>query len=444
MPRLSLIAVLAVAAASLGGAYVYNHDDAPQSYLTAPVQRGTITTIVRATGSVHAVVTVDVSSQLSGRMAEVAVDFNDHVKAGQIIARLDPELYAARVNEAKASLSVAKATAQLQKAALQKANVALETAQTARKVAEAQLAAAKPRQDEAERDYERNLRLSRAAAVSEREFNQARATRDAGVANLQGLEQQVTMKAEAIEIARAELLMAEANVTNAQAVVEQKQAALAQATVDLQRTEIRSPIDGIVIKRELNPGQTVSVTLEAKMLFQIAKDLREMEVRGKIDEADVGRLKPGQTATFTVDAFPDRTFTGRVLQIRKAPEVVQNVVTYTAVVSAPNPDLALLPGMTANLRIAVSDTGEVLKIPNQALRFRPAGAAPVRAAATREATVWVLGSENKPTPVSITTGASDSAGTEMLAGPLSAGQQVIIGIAAPEKTTRLLGLRVGF
>jgi HlyD family secretion protein len=283
-------------------------------------------------------------------------------------------------------------------------------------------------------------------AISDRELTQARTAREAGAAGLTALEDQIKMKAEGIDMARAELSMAEANVVNADAVVEQKRAALEQANVDLGRTEIRSPIDGIVIKREVNPGQTVAVNLEARMLFQIAKDLREMEVRGRIDEADVGRLQPGQTATFTVDAFPDRTFTGKVLQIRKAPEVVQNVVTYAAIVSAPNPELVLMPGMTANLRIVVSDSGDVLKIPNQALRFRPSQAPPPAAAAkgTHEATVWVLDNANQPSAVKITTGASDSAGTQVLSGALTEGQKVVIGLAAPDKPAQKLGLRLGF
>ena len=158
--------------------------------------------------------------------------------------------------------------------------------------------------------------------------------------------------------------MAVANLENAEAVIEQKQAAVDQAELDLKRTVVRSPIDGVIVKRDVNPGQTIAVSLEAMTLFKIANNLDSMEVHGKIDEADIGKLKAGQSARFTVDAYPDRTFTGKVLQIRKASEVVQNVVTYTAVISAPNPELLLLPGMTAELRILVSDTGDVLKIPN--------------------------------------------------------------------------------
>jgi HlyD family secretion protein len=260
------------------------------------------------------------------------------------------------------------------------------------------------------------------------------------------------MKTQAIEIADAELSMAGANVQNAEAVVEQRQAALEQAELDLARTVIRAPIDGVIIKRDVNPGQTVAVTLEAKTLFKIAQDLREMEVRGKIDEADVGRLQVGQMTRFTVDAYPDRVFTGRVLQIRKSPEVVQNVVTYTAIVSAPNPDLLLLPGMTAVLRIIISDTGDILKIPNQALRFHPAGSgrlAESNQAAPGSSTagsgrVWVVGNGGAPAPLDVSLGASDENSTQVLGGALQEGQQLVVGVATPQSRVTTLGLRLGF
>ena len=258
------------------------------------------------------------------------------------------------------------------------------------------------------------------------------------------------MKAEAIAIAEAEKHMAEANLENAEAVVEQRQAAVDQAEVDLDRTVLRAPIDGIIIKRDVNPGQTVAVSLEAKTLFKIANDLREMEVHGKIDEADVGQLKVGQTAQFTVDAYPDRTFSGQVLQIRKSPEVVQNVVTYTTIVSAPNPDLLLLPGMTAQLRIVVSDTRGILKIPSQALRFRPNDASPPtdhQSANQRfqaSATVWLVGNDGRPKPVTVKLGVTDDNSAELLEGALAEGQQVIIGIANSQKQRGYFGLRLGF
>jgi len=436
----------------VGLGYTYSQETSVPTFLTAAVERGSISTLVKASGSVEAVVSVDVSSQLSGRIAEVFVNFNDTIKAGQPIAQIDQEIFAARVNEAKAALRVARATAQVEKAALERATVAVTNAQTAKKLAEAQSAANKARQDEVERDLLRKLELARTGSGTERDLSQVRALRDAGAADLRASLEQIQMKEEAIAIAKAEKYMAEANLENAQAVVEQRQAALDQAGLDLDRTVLRAPIDGIIIKRDVNPGQTVAVSLEAKTLFKIANDLREMEVHGKIDEADVGQLKPGQATQFTVDAYPDRTFSGQVLQIRKAPEVVQNVVTYTTIVSAPNPDFLLLPGMTAQLRIVVSDTGEILKVPSQALRFRPNGASAASghqsanqaASSKASATVWLVGDDGRPNPVAVRLGASDDNSAALLEGALTKGQQVIIGIANSQKQRGYFGVRLGF
>ena len=365
------VTTLLLSAMGVGLGYAYNQDSEAPSFLTARVERGTISTLVKATGSVDAEITVDVSSQLSGRMAEVFVNFNDVVKAGQPLAQLDQESFLIAVKEAKAALQVATATAHVQQAAVERAKLAIVNARNDETLAEALVASAQAKQDEAQREFERKAQLAKTGTVAERDLSQARALRDTGAADLRAAIEQVKMKTEAIEIAEADLRMAEANLENAQAVIEQKQAAVDQAELDLKRTVVRSPIDGVIVKRDVNPGQTIAVALEAKTLFKIANNLDSMEVHGKIDEADIGKLKAGQSARFTVDAYPDRTFTGKVLQIRKASEVVQNVVTYTAVISAPNPELLLLPGMTAELRILVSDTGDILKIPNQALRFRP-------------------------------------------------------------------------
>jgi HlyD family secretion protein len=444
--RVALVAV-PLCALAVGLGYSYSQDSSAPAFLTAPVERGSISNFVKASGTVEAVVSVDVSSQLSGRIAEVFVDFNDSVKAGQPIAQVDQEIFAARVNEAKAALSVARATAEVQKAALERASVAVANARTARKLAEAQSSATKAKQDEAEKEFQRKAELVRMGAGADRDLGQARAARDAGAADLRASLDQIQMKTEAIAIAEAEERMARANVQNAQAVVEQQQAALDQARLDLDRTVLRAPIDGIIIKRDVNPGQTVAVTLEAKTLFKIANDLRDMKVHGKIDEADVGQLKVGQAAQFTVDAYPDRTFSGRVTQIRKAPEVVQNVVTYTAIISAPNPDLLLLPGMTAQLRVAVSDAADVLKIPGQALRFRPKDAKPdakPASALQNGNTVWLLGEDGRPSPVAVKLGASDDTGSALSEGPLAEGQQLIIGIANSQNPRSYFGIRLGF
>lgn len=449
--RFGVVATL-LCALVVGLGYSYSQESSVSTFLTAPIERGSISNLVKASGTVEAVVSVDVSSQLSGRIAAVFVNFNDSVTAGQPIAQIDQDIFAARVTEAKAGLSVAIATARVQSAGLERARVAVANAETAKKLAEAQSSSNKARQDEADREFQRKLELARTGSVAERDLGQARAARDAGAADLRASVEQIQMKAEAIAIAEAEMRMAEANVQNAQAVVEQRQAALDQARLDLDRTVLRAPIDGTIIKRDVNPGQTVAVSLEAKTLFTIANDLREMEVHGKIDEADIGQLKTGQVAQFTVDAHPDRIFSGRVKQIRKSPDIVQNVVTYTAIISAPNPDLLLLPGMTAQLRITVSDTEDILKIPSQALRFRPKNAGPAPGppggsqgiSPNASATVWLVGERGQPHPVAVTTGASDDTGAALLEGALSEGQQVIIGVATSQNQGGYFGIRLGF
>src|SRR6516162_1608200 len=265
-------AIFLLCALLAGYTYIVRASTGP-SFITATIERGVISTAVKATGTIDPVIMVEVSSQLSGRIASVRVNFNDHVKAGQTIAQLDPEMYAAHVNEAKAILRVAQANAQFQKAALQRAKISLDNARTALSRDEDQLAAAQAKQDEAERDYQRYKTLSSTGSVSNRDFTQTRAQRDAGAADLRALQKQLKMKAQAIAMAEAELSMGEANLQNAEAVVAEKQAGVEQAELDLERTSVRAPIDGVIIKRDVNPGQTVAVSLEAKTLFKIANDL---------------------------------------------------------------------------------------------------------------------------------------------------------------------------
>jgi HlyD family secretion protein len=441
--RMSVVTALGVLAI-IGTGFASYGNKSRQAYITAPVERGSVSTVVKATGIVNPVLMVDVGSQLSGQISGVFVNFNDPVKAGQVIARVDPQSYIAMVTEAKAALSIAAAAAQQQGAALQRAKVAVETARTAEHVAEADLAAIEVKQDEAERDYQRNLGLSKTSAISDRDFTQSRAIRNAGLANIRSLQAQLKMKSEAIQIAEADLAIAEANFASAEAVVEQKRASLEQAEVNLQWTEIRAPIDGVVIKRIVNPGQTVAVSLESKTLFKIANDLRVMEVHGRIDEADIGQVKVGQIATFTVDAYPNKAFSGRVLQVRKSPEVSQSVVTYIAVISASNPDYLLFPGMTARLSVAIEETGDALRIPNTALRFRPPAEAssikPPQGLAPGSAIVWVAREPDRATPVSVVVGKNDDSDTQLISGDLHEGEAVIVGTVAPNERHGLFGL----
>jgi HlyD family secretion protein len=260
---------------------------------------------------------VQVGSQVSGQIKELFVDFNSPVKQGMLIARIDPETFEYRVRQAEADLEAARSGAG-------RAEVA---------------------QINAERDLKRTKELVARSFVSPAELDRAQSTYD----------------------------LAAAELKTARAVVQQRNAALASAKVDLSRTEIRAPVDGVVIKRTVDVGQTVAASLQAPELFVIAKDLRDMQVETSIDEADVGRIRVGQRASFTVDAFPGRPFAGDVKSVRKAALNVQNVVTYIAIISANNERGELLPGMTANVRITTDSRESVLKVANSALRFRPPG-----------------------------------------------------------------------
>ncbi len=426
---------------------VYGLGPASPGYITAPIERGVIASIVRATGRVEAIGSVDVSSQLSGRIERVFVSFNDPVKAGEPLAELDRGIFIAHLNETEAAVKVAKAKVQIQRATVERARLAVAKAATDRQLAQNQSAGFQARQGEAERELQRKLALARTGSAPERELSQARAASETAVAEARAALDQVALKAQTAGMVEVEVRMAEADLANAEATVEQQEAARDQAHLDLERSVLRAPIDGVVIKRDVNPGQTVAVTLEAKTLFTIANDLSRMEVHGKIDEADIGKLQSGQTVHFTVDAFPDRDFSGEVLQVRKAPETTQNVVTYAAIVSALNPDLVLYPGMTATLRVTVNRTGEVLKVPTQALHFRPPGPAePLAAAtaATSSGTIWLLGQDGRPTRLAVGSGLSDETSTEVRATSLNEGQRAIVGIADTPSSSGFFGLRLAF
>jgi len=418
---LSIISAVILVSAAFG-VYRYTSSKGDETaYRFGKVELGPITAAVAATGTLNPVVSVLVGSQVSGQIKELFVDFNSVVKKNQVIARIDPESFELKVRQAMADLEATRATV-----LTQMAGVGAQRAEVSR--SEVSLADVK-------RDYERKQMLVEKGFVSA-------ADRDKALAVYNGAQEQV-------KTARAQLAVAEAQAKNAEAVVKQRESQLAQARVDLDRTIIRAPVDGVVIKRSVDAGQTVAASLQAPELFQIAQNLREMQVEASIDEADVGRTKVDQNATFTVDSFPGRTFSGKLMQVRKAALVVQNVVTYIVVISAANPELQLLPGMTANVRITTDQRDNVLKLPNAALRFRPAGfseagapgttggAAPAAAAAAGRASgtgagrgrVFVLDNNGQPRMVSVRTGLSDGSMTEMVAGELKQGDQVIAGTA---------------
>ena len=341
-----VLAVLAVAAA--GYAWLGRGGESQPRYRTAKVERGPIVAVVAASGTLNAVTTVQVGSQVSGQIKEILADFNSAVKKEQVIARIDPSSFALRVSQARADVEAARSAVAVQRSAL--------AAQ------QAELARLRVTLLDAERDYRRKKALVEKNFISSAERDKAKTLYDA--------------TREQLRAAQAQTKVNEAQIDAALAAVKQREALLDQAEVDLEKTIIRAPVDGTVILRNVDAGQTVAASLQAPVLFTIARDLNDMQVEAAIDEADVGRLRVGQRSSFTVDAFPRRSFEGEIRQIRKSPQNVQNVISYTVVISAANPDLALLPGMTANVRIEVARRDDALKVANAALRFEPPGAAP--------------------------------------------------------------------
>jgi HlyD family secretion protein len=350
---------------------------------------------VSASGPVRALVTVEVGSQLSGQVSALHADFNSIVRRDEVIAEIDPKTFEARVAQANADLAVAQATVTVQEATIEKAKAVLLRVQ---------------------REVVRQRSLSSKGFATESAL-------DVAETDVSG--------------ARADLLVAQAQLENAKATVEQRKAALAQAQIDLDRTKIRSPVDGIVIDRRIDIGQTVAASLQSPTLFLIAEDLSRIRIEAQVDEADIGNVKTGDPVTFTVDAYPDRSMSARVEQVRVAATEVQNVVTYTVIIEATNPDLELLPGMTANVEIVHGERENVLRVPNDALRFRPpqetaasSGApgngAKGTAGSGTAANVWVPGPSGVPQPRKLRVGLSDDLFTEVLAGPLAEQEPVIV------------------
>jgi HlyD family secretion protein len=377
-PVLWVVITMTLGALAAGGlAYRRSHQAPDPRYLTAPVERGRLVARVTATGTLSALVTVQVGSQVSGRIAQINVDFNSPVKKGQVIAKIDSQLFLAAVEQARA-------------------NVAAQTAQVAQ-------ARANSRNAELVRRRDRELIAKRLIAQAD------------------------------LDTAEAQADAAQASIAVQEGQLEQAKATLHQATVNLNYTTIVSPTDGVVISRNVDVGQTVAASLQAPTLFTIAEDLRQMQVDTNVAESDVGKLRTDMTATFSVDAFPSERFTGTVKQVRNAPQTVQNVVTYDAVIAVDNSALKLRPGMTANVTFVYAEKHDVVRVPNAALRFRPPSDIAPRAAKPNgrsrgndsERTVYVLDGGGQPAPRAIVTGVSDGVLTEVVSGPLQPGEQVV-------------------
>lgn len=341
-------------------------------YKAALVDRGPITAVVTATGTVNPVISVQVGSQVSGKIAKLFADFNSVVKKGQILAQIDPQPFQARVSQARAALKSAKGN--LDKAK----NMAVQR----------------------KRERDRMVRLRRQGFVSQAD----------------------------VDLAETNHRDAEAHVEVMQAQLDQAEATLSAAELDLGYTTIYSPVNGIVVSRNVDVGQTVAASFQTPTLFVIAQDLTRMQVNTNVSESDIGGVAEGKQANFRVDAYPKHFFEGTVTQVRNAPISIQNVVTYDVVIEVDNRDLKLKPGMTANVTIVTAKKDDPLRVPHGVLRFRMPDV-PIDKKTTR---IWVLDRQNKPHQVDVTTGISDSLFTEITEGALKEGDRVIIGIEAPE------------
>jgi HlyD family secretion protein len=448
-----VLAVLLILAAGVvvGAVYLRGVNDG-QPFKTVAVSRGPLVAAISATGTLNAVITVQVGSQVSGQIKELHADFNSRVRKGQVIARIDPDLFQAQVNQARAQVDAARAAVLNQRAALAKGRADVENSRAALAGAHAQSVKAEVAVIDAERSLGRQQELRRRELIAQADLDAAQVARDSAVAQRDATRAQERAQAAMVDSAIAQQDVAQAQLEAAQAQVTQAGAALEQAALNLEHTVIRAPVDGVVVSRNVDIGQTVAASLQAPTLFLIAQDLAKMQVDTNVDEADVGRVRVSQPVTFTVDSFPGETFAGEVIQVRAAPQVLQNVVTYDVVVSAPNPDLKLLPGMTANVRIVTDRRESVLKVPNPALRFRPSGSGGDRGSTGLRAQqaprsmvprsgssasgglpgeVWVLGPDRRPQPVAVRLGTSDGTFTEILEGELREGQPVIVGESLP-------------
>jgi HlyD family secretion protein len=373
MKKKIIIGIVIIAIILAGGSLflLKNKENGPK-FKMDKMTKGDIKATVTATGTMNAVVTVLVGTQVSGTIKILYVDFNTPVKKGQILAQIDPATFQAQVEQAQANLLLAKAN-------VEKADAALV---------------------DAKRTMERNKVLFARNFI-------ARSDLDTAETNYQS---------------------AKAQLSATKAQVEQARAALDFAQTNLKYTRIISPVDGIVISRNVDVGQTVAASFQTPTLFNIAQDLTKMQIDTNIDEADIGKIKVNQTVEFTVDAYPNITFYGRVSEVRNAPTTIQNVVTYDVVVKVDNTELKLKPGMTANVAIILADKNDVLRIPNAALRYRPAEKGPERGkegVARQGMGVWIL-ENKKPKRIAVTLGISDGNYTEIISSDLKEGNEVII------------------
>lgn len=414
--------------------------DAPM-FRYAAIQRGSIERTVTVTGALQPVKTIEVGSQLSGQLARVYVDFNDTVSKDQPLALIDPRSFAAKVDEASASMAVANSLVDIARAKLDRARIDLQNARGSRDVLAAKLESAQAVKSSAHKTLQRKLALQAQNVVATTAVDDAQTEFTARTAQEREAEVLMSLNSYSVEGAQADVRRIEAELQQARMAVPEKAAVLAAAQADLDRTVIRSPIDGVVVGRFVNEGQTLAVGLESRTTFVVAHRLEDMEIHAQVDEADIGRIVAGQRAHFTVDSYPDRRFEALVRQVRKAPQTQQHVVTYTVVLATSNLDGALLPGMTALVKIVIERQDDVLKVPLAALRFQPSGTRPEPAGT--HSGVWVRTASGSLQRIAVTVGAAGTEQVALKAGDLDEGSQVAVGQAIRPAGFEILGIRFG-
>lgn len=399
------------------------------TYETVPVERGTIQASVTATGTLNAVVDVLVGSQVSGNIQALYADWNTKVTKGQLVALIDPAIFQAQVDQARAALGSAQSGAVTAEAQVEKAKADSAAASANEKNAEANAAKDLATSLNAKSQWQRADSLFNDGLISQQDHDSAKATYDSVQAQVTADQAQIDAAKQAIQSAEAGVRVAQSQLASGQAQQRQAQAVLDQAMINLEHTKITAPVDGTVIARRMDVGQTVAASFQAPTIFEIAQDLTKMQVDTNVDESDIGNITLGQTVAFTVDAYPSTTFHGLVRDIRKAPISAQNVVTYDVVVAASNPAFKLIPGMTANVTILTAKVDDTLKVPNSAVRFRPSAQILVQEslqpAQVGKQQLYVLAA-GKLKSIPVRFGLSDGKFTAMQASDLKPGDLVVV------------------
>ncbi len=430
--------IAAVAIAALVGVELWRmHAANAIGYDTVPVERGPIQSSVTATGTLNAVVDVQVGSQVSGNIKALYADFNTKVTKGQLVAEIDPQVFQTQVDQAAAAVASEHHGTLTASAQVQKANADLAGTVASEKAVESGLAKDQANALNVAGQLLRQETLFTRGLIPQADLDIARAAADAAAAQLAADHAQIEASKQSVVAARAQVAVAEAQFSGAQDQERQAQASLAQARLNLERTRITAPVDGIVIARRMDLGQTVAASFSAPTIFEIAQDLTKMQLDTNVDESDIGKIAAGQKATFTVDAYPGTTFHAEVADVRKAPISAQNVVTYDVVISVQNPDLKLFPGMTANARIMTAKVESTVRVPNAVLRSRPTaamlaqlGLPPV---AANKQPIYIV-RDGKLQPAAVTLGLSDGKYTAITTGDVHEGDRAVVRFTTSSST----------